>query len=132
VKERDDRSTASLRKLGTVSLFLGAAGVMILMIRAGGPNRPMILVPLFAVWDISPFVLLWVIDRFGVALSTATRIALYVLMLLVAIGSVAYYVADAISPRPAQAAFPYVIAPPVAWLLTACVLGATAIFSRKS
>ena len=127
----DDRSLAPLRSFGLVALLLGAAGAMILMLRAGGRSRPLLLVPLFAAWDISPFVLLWIADRFTAGWTRATRTALYSLMVIVAVGSVAYYIADAIWPREAQPAFPYVIAPPVSWLLIAAVLGVTAMFSRK-
>lgn len=127
----DDRSLVPLRSIALLALVLGAAGAMILMLRAGGRSRPLLLVPLFAAWDISPFVLLWIADRFALSWTRATRTALYLLMVIVAVGSVAYYVADAIWPRPAQPAFPYVIAPPVSWLLIAAVLGITAMFSRK-
>ena len=126
-----DRSLVPLRSVARAALLLGAAGAMILMLRAGGRSRPLLLVPLFAAWDISPFVLLWIADRFAESWTRATRTALYSLMVIVAVGSVAYYIADAIWPRPAQPAFPYVIAPPVSWLLIAAVLGVTAMFSRK-
>jgi len=127
----DDRSLAPLRSMALLALLLGAAGVMTLMLRAGGRSRPLLLVPLFAAWDLSPFVLLWIADRFAAGWTKATRTALYSLMMIVAAGSVAYYVADAIWPRSAQAAFPYVIAPPVSWLLIAGGLGLTALCSRK-
>jgi len=127
----DDRTLAPRRSVALAALLLGAAGVMILMLRAGGRSRPLVLVPLFAAWDISPFVLLWIADRFAESWTRATRTALYSLMVIVAVGSVAYYIADAIWPRPAQPAFLYVIAPPVSWLLIVAVLGMTAMFSRK-
>lgn len=127
----DDRSLVPLRSVARAALLLGAAGAMILMLRAGGRSRPVLLVPLFAAWDISPFVLLWIADRFAATWTRASRTALYSLMVIVAVGSVAYYIADAIWPRPAQPAFPYVIAPPVSWLLIVAVLGMTAMFSRK-
>jgi hypothetical protein len=127
----DDRSLVPLRSVARAALLLGAAGAMILMLRAGGRSRPLLLVPLFAAWDISPFVLLWIADRFAASWTRASRTALYSLMVIVAVGSVAYYIADAIWPRPEQPAFPYVIAPPVSWLLIVAVLGMTAMFSRK-
>ncbi len=127
----DDRSLVLMRSVALATLLFGAAGAMILMLRAGGRSRPLVLVPLFAAWDISPFVLLWIADRFAARWTRATRTALYSLMVVVAVGSVAYYIADAIWPRPAKPAFPYVIAPPVSWLLIATVLGITAMFSRK-
>ena len=45
--------------------------------------------------------------------------------------ALAYYLADVFWPRTAQAAFPYVIAPPVSWLFIAVVLGSAALVSRR-
>ena len=104
---------------------------MALMLRAGGRNRPLVLVPLFAAWDISPFVLLWIADRMSSRWPVAVRVALYWTMVLVTVGSLAYYLADVFWPRTAQAAFPYVIAPPVSWLFIAVVLGSAALVSRR-
>jgi hypothetical protein len=84
------------------------------------------------VWDLSPFVLLWLGDRFSSRWSPQARVALYWLMPVVSFGTVAYYLADFFSPPHAQAAYPYVIAPPVAWVLIALVLGGAALLPRKT
>jgi hypothetical protein len=121
-----------LRTAALVALYGGAAATLALVLHAGGPNRPVILVPLFVAWDLSPFVLLWLADRFSTRWSNPTRRALYAVMILVGVGSVAVYIADLFWPRKAQAAFVYVAVPPVCWVVIAVVLGIALIGSRTT
>jgi hypothetical protein len=127
----DRTSQTSLRFAALVALWIGAAGTLALMLRAGGRSRPLILVPLFTAWDLSPFALLLLADRFSNRWQAATRSALYYVSIAVTIASLAYYVADVFWPRKAQPAFPYVMAPPVAWAFIAIVMAAVALSSRK-
>jgi hypothetical protein len=127
----DRTPQTSLRSAALVTLWIGAAGTLALMLRAGGRSRPLILVPLFTVWDLSPFALLLLADRFSNRWQAATRSALYYVSIAVTIASLAYYVADVFWPRKAQPAFPYVMAPPVAWAFIAIVMAAVALSSRK-
>lgn len=127
----DRTSQTSLRSASLVALWIGAAGTLALMLRAGGRSRPLILVPLFTVWDLSPYALLLVADRFSNRWPAATRTALYYVTIAVAVGSLAYYIADVFWPRKAQPAFPYVMAPPVAWAFIAIVMAAVAFSSRR-
>ena len=115
-----------------IALYGGAAATLALVLHAGGPDRPIILVPLFVAWDLSPFVLLWLADRVTTRWSNAARRALYALMILVGVGSVAVYIADMLWPRKAQPAFVYVAVPPVCWLVIAVVLGMASVIGRRS
>jgi hypothetical protein len=125
------RSLATLRFAAMAALSIGAAGTLALMLRAGGRNRPLVLVPLFAVWDLSPYALLLAGDRYANTWRAPVRIALYSVSIAVTIGSVAYYIADVVWPRTSQAAFPYVVAPPVACLVIAVVMTAAFVSSRR-
>ena len=116
-------SEHALRSAGLGALWAGAVATIVLMLYAGGPNRPLVLVPLFAVWDISPYVMLWFLHRLSARWAPTPRTVLYYVMIAVTIGSVGYYLYDLAHPRPAQAAFPYVIVPPVSWLFVGTVLG---------
>src|SRR5215471_8602395 len=118
-----DGLRSTIRSAGLAALAVGALGALVLMFRAGGPNRPAVLVPLFAVWDVSPYVLLWLLDRLSARWARTPRVALYGAMIATTIGSIGFYLYDAIHPRTAQAAFAYVIVPPVCWLFAGAVLG---------
>ena len=50
---------------------------------------------------------------------------------LLALGSLAIYIYDAVRPRQAQAAFFYVVVPPASVLLEAIVVPAAALLSRR-
>ena len=130
VPERTDL-TASLRTAGVAGVVAGAVGSLGLMLRAGR-QTPRFLLVIFVFWVLSPFVLLVLADRFSTRWSGVTRATLYSVMLLVAVGSVAVYGADAVWPRRSQAAFVYVIVPPISWLVTAVVIAAAALMSRES
>ena len=130
VPERADL-TASLRPAGVAGVVAGAVGSLGLMLRAGR-QTPRFLLVIFVFWVLSPFVLLVLADRFSTRWSGVTRATLYSVMLLVAVGSVAAYGADAVWPRRSQAAFVYVIVPPISWLVTAVVIAASALMSRES
>lgn len=60
-----------------------------------------------------------------------TRAALYGVMLVVTLGSLAIYGDDAMGHRTAKAAFVYVAVPPASWLLTAIVVPIAALISRR-
>jgi hypothetical protein len=99
------------------------------MFRAGHP--PLFLVVLFTGWVLSPFVALVLADIASKRWSALTRAALYGVMLVLAVGSLAIYGDDALRPRRAQAAFVFVVVPPASWLLIATVVPIAALISRR-
>ena len=119
----------TLRTTALIAVVAGAIASVGLMLRAGHPT--LFLRVLFGIWVLSPFVILvWaavVSERWAVL----TRAALYVVMLVIALGSSAVYGADAVWPRRSQPAFVYVMVPPVSWLLIAVVVPIAALISRR-
>ena len=57
--------------------------------------------------------------------------ALYVVMLVIALGSLAIYADDARGHRRPQAAFVYVAVPPASWLLLGVVVPIAAVMARR-
>ena len=119
-----------LRAAALTALLVGAAGTIVLFLRAG-QHTPRLLLALMAIWVLSPFVALVWADRVSKRWSVLTRAALYGVMLVVTLGSLAIYGDDALGHRRPQAAFVYVAVPPVSWLLIAIVVPIAALVSRR-
>jgi hypothetical protein len=85
---------------------------------------------LFAIWVLSPFVVLIVACVVSKHWSAPTRATLYGVMLVVTLVSLAVYGAVALgAARPKAPAF--VLVPPASWLLIAFALPAAAFISRR-
>ena len=108
----------------------GAAGSVGLMLRAG-QRTPRLLLAVFLIWVLTPFVSLvwanWVSKRWSVP----TRATLYTVTLVVALGSLVVYGDDALGHRRAQAAFVYVVVPPASSLLIAIALPIAVFMSGR-
>lgn len=128
--EKDNGFLSLLRRAALISLVVGAAGSIGFFFRAG-QRAPRLLLVIMAFWVFSPFVALLWADVVSKRWPVLTRAALYGVMLVAALGSLAIYGADALWPRKSQAAFVYVVVPPASWLLSAIVLSAAAFTSRR-
>jgi hypothetical protein len=125
----DGRLLGVLRAVGLVAVTAGAVGSLGLMLRAGHP--PLFLRILFAVWVLSPFVALLLAHVVSKRWSVLTRATLYSLMLIVSVGSLAFY-ADVVfgPPRPKPASV-FLLVPLGSWLLMAIAVSTVALISRR-
>ena len=131
--QRLEHETPLLRILGlstSIAVPAGALGSFGLMLHRGR-NAPRLLIVLFSFWVLSPFVLLALAQRASKRWSIPTREILYAAALVVAIGSLAIYAADAWRPPKAQPAFWYVLIPPMSWLVIAAAFGVAGLMSRR-
>lgn len=119
-----------LRAAALIALLAGAVGSVGLMLRAG-QRTPRFLLVLFLIWVLAPFMALAWATAVSKRWSVLTRVTLYGVMLVVALGSLAVYGDDALGHRRAQAAFVYVVVPPASCLLTAIVLPIAALISGR-
>lgn len=124
-----------LRVAALITVLAGAGGSVGLMLRAGRNNNSRILLVLFAIWVLSPFVALIFADLVSRDWPVLTPSTLYTMMLVLSLGSLAIYGYDAVRPR-AKAAFVFVVVPPASWLLIAIVVPVAAStsgrFSRRN
>ncbi len=114
-------SRTTLRATALIATLVGAAGSCGFMLYTGRRNQSRVLLLLFAVWVLAPFVgLLW---AFAVSKrrSVNTRAMLYGLMLILSSASLAIYGYVALGPPRAQPAFAFLVVPPASWLLIAIV-----------
>jgi hypothetical protein len=119
-----------LRAAALIAVLVGAVGSMGFTLRAGQHNKSRLLLVLFTLWVLSPFVALVWASVVSKRWSTLTRAALYGVMLLIALGSLAIYGEVAQGPPRAQTAFVFVVVPAASWLLIAMVVAIGRIAGR--
>jgi hypothetical protein len=111
-----------LRVAAQIAVLAGAAGSLGLMLHAGRRNGSRILLVLFAIWVLSPFMALVLANVVSKRWSVLTRATLYSLTLVLALGSLAIYGGVALGPPRAKTAFVFVVVPPASFLLIAIVV----------
>jgi hypothetical protein len=123
-------NVSRLRVTAMVAMATGIAGSIGLFLRAG-QRTPRLLLLGMAIWMLSPYVALVWANVLSKPWPILIRATLYCLMIVVAVGSLVVYGDDALGHRRAQAAFVYVIVPPVSWLIIAVAISMAAVLSRR-
>ena len=125
------RPLGLLRAVALIAVTVGALGSFGLMLSVGHYNFS-ILMLLFTIWDLSPFLALIVVDLASKHWPVFSRAALYGVMLIVAAGSVTIY-GSVVLKAPAQPAFAFLVVPLGSWvLLIVVVLVAHVVSGRMS
>ena len=101
------------------------------MLYVGRRNESRILMVLFALWVLSPFMVLVLANMVSKRWPVLTRATLYTAMLVLTVGSLAIYGDVALGPPRTKAAFVFVVVPPASWLLIAIVVPIAALISRR-
>jgi len=120
-----------LRAAALIAVLAGAAGSLGLMLYAGRHNDSRLLLVLFALWVLSPFMALVLAHVVSKRWSALTRATLYSVMLVLTLGSLAIYGDVALGPPRAKTAFVFVVVPPASWLLMAIVVPIAALISGR-
>jgi hypothetical protein len=120
-----------LRAVALIAVVAGAGGSLVYMLRAG-QRTPRLLLILFIFWVLSPFVpLIWgniVSKRWPVL----TRVTLYCVTLIIALGSLAIYGERIVLRPPGSAnAFLFVAVPPVSLLFITIAVAMAAFISGR-
>jgi hypothetical protein len=119
-----------LRAGALAAVVIGAVGSVGLMMWVGHRNPSRLLLALFFIWDVSPFVGLVLAVVVSKRWSVITRATLYGLMLIVTLGSLALYGDVVLRPRP-QPAARFLLVPLGSWLLMAIVVPIAALISGR-
>jgi hypothetical protein len=98
---RKPPSLGTLRGAALIAVVTGAVASLALMFRAG-QRAPRFLLALFTLWELGPFAALVAASMVSKRWSHMTQTALYSVMLVVTLGSLAIYLHDAWRPRSAQ------------------------------
>jgi len=120
-----------LRAAALIAVLAGAAGSLGLMLHAGRRNDSRLLLVLFTIWVLSPFVALVLADVVSNRWSVLTRATLHGVMLVLTLGSLAIYGDAALGPPRAKTAFVFVVVPPASWLLIAIAVPIAALISGR-
>lgn len=121
----------ALRAVSMIALMAGAAGSVGFMLRVGHHNNSQILLMLFGIWVLSPFMALVLANVFWKPGSVLTRATLYSVMLVVTLGPLAIYGYVALGPPRAKPASLFLIVPLVSWLFIAKTVPVSAFISRR-
>src|SRR5258708_34538516 len=109
-----------------VALVVGAAASLGLTLRAGNRGQSSILMLLFVLWVLSPFVGLALADKASPRWTISTRATLYVVTLISTAGSLALYGGVGSMPPGTKTAAAFLLAPRAAWRrLRICLAGAS-------
>ena len=128
--KRDGGFFGLLRATALSAVVTGAAGSIGLLFHASR-HPPLILMVLFVIWVLAPFAALVLAEAVSKRWSVFARTALYSVMLVVTLVSLAVYGDDALGHRWAKAAVVYVIVPPASLLLIAIVVPLAAFLSGR-
>ena len=125
----DGRFLGVLRAVGLIAVAAGAVGSIGFMLRAGNP--PLFLRVLFAVWVLSPFVALLFAHVVSKRWPVLTRATLYSLMVIVTVGSLAFYGNVVFGPPRPKPASVFLLVPLGSWLLMTIAVSIAAFISRR-
>ena len=108
-------------------MVAGAVGSVGLTLYAGRHNPSRLLVALFAIWVLSPFLAVTIASRRS---SAFARGPLYSMSPILTVGSLAMYLHPAWRPSGSAPAFVFLVVPLVSWLLIAIVVVTATLVSR--
>jgi hypothetical protein len=125
----DSRFLTSLRTVALVALATGAVGSVGSLLYASRHNESRILILLFTIWVLSPFMILVLANMVSKRWSVLIRSTLYWVMLLLAFGSLGIYGYRILRPPKSTAAFVFIVVPPLSLLLAVIAVSLVALIS---
>ena len=129
-RSSEGRLHGLLHAVALTAVVAGAGGSVGLMLWVGHRNPSRLLLALFLIWDLSPFVALLVADIVSKRWSIITRTTLHIVMLIIALSSLALYGDVVWRPRP-QPAFLFLVVPLGSWLLLTIAVPIAALVSGR-
>lgn len=102
-----------------------------LMLCAGQHQKSRILLLLFGIWVLSPFLVTLLARVVSSGWSVFTRATLYVVMLVLTLGSLAIYGGVARGHLKVKVGFVFLVVPLASWLLIAIVVPTAALLSGR-
>jgi hypothetical protein len=110
-----------LRVAARIAVLVGALGSVVMMLYVARRNPSRVLLVLFAIWDLSPFVALALANRRSPRWPLRAQTMLSIVALVVAVGSLAIYGTVLISPTP-KVARVFLMVPLGSWIVILLVV----------
>ena len=130
--ESETGSVNLLRLAAMAALLAGTLGSVFLTFYVGRQNSSGLLLTLFALWVVSPFVGAVLASAISKRWQVSARVWLYLVMIVVGLGSLAVYGEVAYGPPRPKPAFYFLMTPLASWVLIAIAGGIGALGSRRS
>jgi hypothetical protein len=127
---KQDIRFSLLRTIAVVAVSAGAVGSLALMFHAGRNNRSAILMALFFIWVVSPFIGVLLANVFAKRWSVFFRVTLYILMIVLSLGSLVAY-RGVLSPAEVKPTAVFLIVPLISWLVIVSVILLAEVMPRK-
>ena len=118
-----------LRGAALIAVLAGAAGSVGLMLRAGRRQDSRVLILLFGIWVVSPFLAAVWANVISKRWPVVARAALYGMMLVITLGSLAIYGDVAFGHPRVKTGFIFLVVPFASWLLLAVAVALAAVVS---
>ncbi len=128
--EKNTSHNNFLKTIALIVVLIGVVGSIVLMFNAGRNQKSILLIALFTIWMLSPFIVLLVAYVLSKHWSILTRMILYFLMLFITLGSLGSY-SGLLNPPGTKPAFKFLIVPLISLLLILIVIPITRKVSHK-
>lgn len=120
-----------LRKVALIAMLAGSAGSIALMLYAARHQHSRILLLIFGVWVLSPFLAVAAAISISKRWAAVTRATTYIVMLVLTLGSLTIYGEVAFGYAKAKVGFIFLVVPLASWLLIAVAVSVAAVISAK-
>ena len=122
---RDEPERSSLRFIASLALFIAAIGSLASMFIIGSRQKSLLLIAMFLVWVLSPYVALAVLDSRARAWHSASRVRMRYATVLISLMALGRYMWVVIWPLEAQPASTFLIVPFISWIAIAVTAALT-------
>jgi hypothetical protein len=122
---------AEHREAVLAAVLAGAGGSIALMLRAGHRQSSRILVLLFGLWVLSPFVAAAWVHVVSKRWPVAVRARLYLVMLVLTVSCLALYASVAFGYLRAKVGFVFLVVPLASWLVVAIAVSLAVAVARN-
>jgi len=119
-----------LRNVALSVALAGAVGAVIITFQEGRNNPSVLLRLLFVIWVLSPFIAFAITDMVSKRWIFIVRRILYILILVVTVGSLIFY-SGVLKPKGVKPAFVFLVVPLVSWILLVILILTAVRLSRK-